>query len=69
MKKHFVLIVEYVCGECAFLTNTPNLQQALKEFDDVRRKQASDSVLFDKSTALPEVQSAKIIRLFNNEGK
>ncbi len=64
MKKHFVLLVKYVSGECAFLTDTPNLQRALKEFDLVRKKQMSDSVLFDKSTLLPEVQSAKLVRLF-----
>ncbi len=67
MKKHFVLLVTYVSGECAFLTDTPNLQRALKEFDLVRKKQVSDSVLFDKSMALPEVQSAKIVRLFYNK--
>ena len=67
MKKHFVLLVKYVSGECAFLTDTPNLQRALKEFDIVRKKDMSDSVLFDKSMALPEVQSAKLVRLFYNK--
>ena len=66
MKKHFVLLVKYVSGECAFLTDTPNLQRALREFDIIRKKDMSDSVLFDKSTALPEVQSAKLVRIYYN---
>jgi hypothetical protein len=67
IKKHFVLVVKYISGECAFLTDTPNLQRALKEFDIIRKKDVSDSVLFDKSTALPEVQSAKLVRLYYNK--
>ena len=67
IKKHFVLFVTYVSGECAFLTDIPSLPEALEEFEEVRRRQASDSVLFDKSTMLPEVQSAKLVRLFYNE--
>ena len=65
--KHFVLLVKYVSGECAFLTDTPNLQRALKEFEIVRKRDISDSVLFDKSMALPEVQSARIVKLFYNK--
>ena len=65
-RKQFVLLVTYVSGECAFLTSSPNLQKALEEFDKARRKNVSDSVLFDKSTALPEVQSAKLVRLYYN---
>ena len=63
MSKHFVLIIEYTTGECAFPVDTDNLQEALAEFQE-EVKTSFSSVIGDKSFALPQIVSARIVKLY-----
>lgn len=64
MPYHFVLIVKYLSGECAFPVDTDDLQKALKEFEEAQKQSVENSVLMDKSFSLPTIVSAKIVKLF-----
>lgn len=64
MDKPFVLIVQYASGECAFPTDTDDLIDALDEFKNEIRKSFADSVMGDKSFYLPQILSAKIVKLY-----
>ena len=60
--KKFVLIVRYECGSCAFLTNTCELEVALKEFRKAQEKRFKSSSGF-KSFSLPVIVSAELLNL------
>ena len=62
--KHFVLIIEYTTGSCAFLTDNINLQKALQEFEEARLSKYN---VDDKSSMIPEIISAKLFRLYYNK--
>lgn len=62
--KHFVLIVEYTSGKCAFLTDTDDLAEALDEFRAEVRNSFSSSALGDKAFALPQIISAEIVSTY-----
>ena len=64
MNKHFVLLVEYTTGECAFPVDTDDLAEALDEFRAELRQSFSDSVMGDKTFALPQIVSAKIVKIY-----
>ena len=63
-KYHFVLIVEYTSGKCAFPTDTDDLQRALREFEEEYRKSFSLSTLEDKTFTLPTILSAQIVKMY-----
>ena len=63
MSKHFALLVEYTSGECVFPTDTDDIQKALSEFQQEVRASFS-SVLDDKSFSLPQIISAKIVKMY-----
>ena len=67
MNKHFVLLVNFPQGECAFPTDTEDLIGALKEFDMERRTGFSTSILNDKNFALPRIVSARIVKIFSKD--
>ena len=58
---NYVLIVKYECGESGFLTNQPDLPNALKEYNDIRLKMLQDQ---SKSFTMPIILGAKLYRLF-----
>ena len=60
-EKNYVLIVKYECGESGFLTNQPDLPNALKEYNDLRMKMLQDQ---SKSFSMPLILGAKLYRLF-----
>jgi len=60
-EKNFVLVVQYECGESAFLTNQPELPAALKEYTDLRMKLLKDQ---SKSFTMPLILGARLYRLF-----
>ena len=60
-EKNYVLIVKYECGESGFLTNQPDLPNALKEYNDLRMKLLQDQ---SKSFSMPLILGAKLYRLF-----
>lgn len=60
-EKNYVLIVKYECGESGFLTNQPDLPNALKEYNDLRMKMLRDQ---SKSFSMPLILGAKLYRLF-----
>lgn len=60
---HYCLIVEYASGECAFPTNTDDIQEALEEFIE-KQKESFNSVLGDKAFSLPTIISAKIVKMY-----
>lgn len=64
MNKHFVLVVQYASGECAFPTDTDDLIDALDEFKAAVRESFADSAIGDKSFSFPQVLSAKIVKLY-----
>ena len=61
--KYFVLIVRYECGQCAFLTDTMEIDKALAEFKEVQKIKFKDSVMF-KDFNLPVITSAEILPLY-----
>lgn len=61
--KHFVLLVEYLSGECAFPTDKDNLIDALKEFEEEQRS-IYNGAMGDKTFALPMILSAKIVKTY-----
>ena len=63
MSKNFVLIIRYECGQCAFLTDTPELDKALTEFREEQQKKFKDSVMF-KDFSLPMILSAEIHQVY-----
>lgn len=63
MDKNFVLIVKYECGQCAFLTNTIELDQAIAEFKAEQQRKFKDSVMF-KDFSLPIITSAEIYQIY-----
>lgn len=64
MNKHFILIVEYSSGKCAFPTDTDDLVEALDEFRADLRRSFSDSVMSDKTFTLPQIVSAEIVKIY-----
>jgi hypothetical protein len=60
-EKNFVLIIKYECGESGFLTNQPDLPNALKEYTDMRIKQLNGQ---SKCFPMPLIQEAKLYRIF-----
>lgn len=66
MNKHFVLIIEYLTGTCAFLTDKSDIQEALNEFLELQSNQYNSA---DKSCMMPQVISAKIVRLYYDNKK
>ena len=65
MDKHFVLLIQYTTGECAFPTDTDDLMQALTEFKSEYLKGFSKEVLESKTFSLPKVVSARIVRIYS----
>lgn len=63
MNKNFVLIVKYECGQCAFLTNTVELDKALDEFREAQKEKYKDSVMF-KDFSFPIITSAEIYQIY-----
>lgn len=63
MDKNFVLIVKYECGQCAFLTDTIELDQAIAEFKAEQQRKFKDSVMF-KDFSLPIITSAEIYQIY-----
>ena len=63
MDKHFVLIVRYECGQCAFLTDTMDIDKAITEFKQLQQIKFKDSVMF-KDFKLPVITSAEILPLY-----
>ena len=61
--KHFVLLVEYASGECAFPTEKDNLLDALKEFEKEQRN-VYNGAIGDKTFSLPPIISAKIVKTY-----
>lgn len=61
--KRFALIVRYECGQCVYLTDTFELDAALKEFRDLQKSRCKDSLMF-KDFNLPVITSAEIIPLY-----
>lgn len=61
--KNYVLIVTYECGESGFLTNQPDLPNALKEYNDLRMKMLQDQ---SKSFSVPLILGAKLYRIFKD---
>lgn len=59
--KNYVLIVKYECGESGFLTNQPDLPNALKEYTDLRMKQLQDQ---SKCFPMPLIREAHLYRVF-----
>ena len=57
----FCLILTYESGECAYLTEKPDLYEALKEYED---KRTSIWVESDFKAPLPRILSAKLVRIF-----
>ena len=63
MEKHFVLILRYECGQCAFLTDTMEIDKAIAEFKKLQQTKFKDSVMF-KDFQLPVITSAEILTLY-----
>ena len=63
MDKHFILLVEYASGECAFPTDTDDIQKALSEFQE-EVKASFPKALEDKAFSLPQIISARIVKLY-----
>lgn len=63
MDKHFVLIIRYECGQCAYLTDTMEIDKALAEFKETQKIKFKDSVMF-KDFNLPVITSAEILPLY-----
>ena len=61
--KRFALIVRYECGQCVYLTNTFDLDVALKEFRDIQKRKCEGSLMF-KDFNLPVITSAEILPLY-----
>lgn len=61
MEKNFVLVIKYECGESGFLTNTPDLVEALNEYNEKRIAQLENQ---SKHFTLPLIKEAKLYRLF-----
>lgn len=61
--KNYVLIVTDECGESGFLTNQPDLPNALKEYNDLRMKMLQDQ---SKSFSVPLILGAKLYRIFKD---
>ena len=57
--KKYVLIIQYLSGEIAVLTNHNDLNTALNKFIETKYKQ----LMRDKSAPLPEIISAKVVPL------
>ena len=65
MNKHFILLIQYTNGECAFPTDTDDLMLAMSEFKSEYLKGFSKQVLEDKTFSLPKIISAKIVRVYS----
>lgn len=57
MGKKFVLIVKYGSGKAAMLTNTPNLTEAIKQFETEYNKMMPPT----KCYGLPEIIKAELV--------
>ena len=64
MTKHFVLVIQYSTGECAFPTDTDDLAEALDEFRAELCQSFSSNVMGDKTFTLPQIVSAKIVKVY-----
>lgn len=64
LNKHFILLVQYTSGECAFPTDMDDLTEALEEFKGELKQSFSESVLSDKTFTLPQIVSAKIVKIY-----
>ena len=62
MNKRFALVIEYTCGKCVFLTDSFDIEKALKEFREEQEKKFKGSLNF-KDFTVPPVISAEILPL------
>lgn len=65
MNKHFILLVQFINGECAFPVDTDDLMQAMTEFKSEYLKGFSKEVLEDKTFSLPKIACARIVRVYS----
>lgn len=59
----FCLIVKYETGECAYITEKPDLLEALREYQMKLELAHSDQCF--KCYALPEIKEAKLVKIYN----
>lgn len=63
MDKRFALIVRYECGQCVYLTDKMDLEEALTEFRKVQSEKFQSSMMF-KDFGLPVITSAEITLIY-----
>ena len=57
----FCLLVKYETGECGYITNTPDIQEALNEFiDKLKADRAGQNF---KCYSLPKIIEARLVKL------
>ena len=59
----FCLLVKYETGECAFVTEKPDLRDALDEYINSLEQEQGEQCF--KCYSLPEIKEVKLVKVFN----
>ena len=63
MVNKFCLIVKYETGECAYITDKPDLLEALREYTTKLELAHTDQCF--KCYSLPEIKEARLVKVYN----